>query len=95
MTMSFKIATENLMAELATVPHEEDYADFVGIEWMDSESEAPPWSTGKKKRGEGGDFDEKLILGIRQELREVLDDFPLRDVFNCDEVEFAARYHYL
>jgi len=38
---------------------------------------------GKKKRGEGEDFDENLIPGMRKELR----DYPLRDVFNCDELD--------
>jgi len=38
----------------------------------------------KKKRDEGGDFDEKLIPGMRQELRAILDNFLLRDVFSCD-----------
>jgi len=80
-----KITTEKLISKLSVIS-QEDYTDFVvSNRWINNLKHRHNLRS-KKKRGEGGDFDEKLIPGMRQELRAILDDFPLHDVFNYDEL---------
>jgi len=44
----------------------------------------------KKTKGDDGKVDEALLPGMRDELKEELEEYALRDVFNCDEL--ALRY---
>lgn len=82
-----KVAAEKLMLELN---NKEDYTGFnISNGWIQNLKQRHSLRN-KKKRGDGGEVDEKLLPGMRQELKEVLDNYSLQDIFNCDEL--ALQY---
>jgi len=82
-----KVAAEEIVAGLSGLPeHPEDNTDFVFSNgWLNRMKERHALSD-KKLRGEGGDIDEDLLLAMRQDLINQLEDFAIRDVYNCDEL---------
>ena len=82
-----KVAAEELVSGLSSVSmHPEDYTDFVFPNgWLHRVKQRYALRD-KKMRGEGVDIDTNLLPAMQQDLINRLEDFALRDVFNCDKL---------
>lgn len=82
-----KVAAESIVAELSKqVGHFEDYTDFAFSNgWLQRLKQRHALG-GKKVRGEGGNVEAHLLPAMQQDLINQLEDFAIRDVYNCDEL---------
>ena len=78
-----KVTAEKLIVELT---YKEDYMGFnISNGWIQNFKQRHRLRS-KKKRGDGGGVNKKLLPGMRQKLKEILDNYSLQDIFNCDEL---------
>ncbi|KAF8248113.1 DDE-domain-containing protein, partial [Wilcoxina mikolae CBS 423.85] len=87
-----RIAAETLIEQLRSISDStEDYTDFsFSNGWLAAVKNRNELSS-KKLRGSGGDVDEVEIPQMRKDLQEELDDYPARDIFNCDEMALQGK----